>query len=225
MRFPWAPKPRSAPLDELREQLANAQASHESAKAATQAAQTVFDDAGEPGAEKALLAARNAEQSAAEHLGRAERLVEAAESQRRAEERARLQARRTELEAKTALPALLAACDPDFRRAADALVAFADARIVLARRAVEFQALERELEGIAQTLGEPRLNGIVENPDGTATMHSNGSHADLPTSPGGILMHLTPRLEGLVSEHPLHSLAQQMAEAGPCTYTGPDADA
>lgn len=224
-QLPWSPKPRTAPLEELREQLANARSSHAAAQAATEGAQTVFDDTGEASAEKALLAARSAEQSAAEHLGRAARLVEAAEGQGRAEERAHLQARRAELEAKTTLPALLAACDPDFRRAADALVAFADARVALAKRSVEFAALERELEGVAQALGEPRANGIVENADGTATMHSFSSHADLPSSPGGILMRLTPLLEGLPSAHPLHRTAQQLADAGPCFYSGPDTDA
>jgi len=219
MKFPWSPKPRNAPLDELREQLTNARSAYQSAQAATQAAQIAFDDDGAATAEKALLAARSAEQSAAEHLARAERLVGAAEAQRAADERARLQKKRAELEAKTTLPALLKVCDPDFQRAADALVAFADARVALARRAAEFQALERELEGVTQALGQPRPNGIVENPDGTATMHSFSSNADLASSAGGILMHLTPLLEGLPSEHPLHKVAQQLSEAGPCFYS------
>src|SRR6478735_7632365 len=132
MKFPWSPKPRNAPLDELREQLTNARTAYQSAQAATQAAQTAFDDDGAASAEKALLGARSAENSAAEHLARAERLISAAEAQRAAEERSRLQAKRAELEVKTTLPALLKACDADFKRAADALVTFAEARIVLA---------------------------------------------------------------------------------------------
>jgi len=222
--FPWSLKPRTASLEELREQLGNARASYESAQAATQSAQTVFDDAGEASAEKALLAARSAEQSAAEHLGRAERLVEAAENQRKAEERARLKARRAELEAQTSFPALNAACGPLFQAAADHLAAFADARVALAKQAADFLALETELEAVTVALGEPRKRGIIENEDGTSTLYSVRSDADLAADAGSILVRLAPRLESLPSQHPLHALVHELAEAGPCHFTGVDAD-
>jgi len=66
-------------------------AAHVAAQAATKLAQDVFDVHGDGSAEKSLNAARTAEQSAAEHLGRASRLVDKAEGEAATARKARLE--------------------------------------------------------------------------------------------------------------------------------------
>lgn len=220
MKFPWTPKPRTAPLAELIEQVANAKTSLEAALSATKSAEIAFDDAGDASAEKALIAARAAEQSAFEHLGRAERLVAAANDQRKAEERAKLNARRAELEAKTTFSALTRACEPHVKRAADHLVAFAQSRIELAKQAAAFKALEDELEVVTMQLGEPRKRGIFENPDGSATCYSVDEHSQFAAQAEPILQLLEERVRGLAPQHPLRLLVTQLQAAGPCNYAG-----
>jgi hypothetical protein len=217
-------KPKESTAAELQEDLQRAEADHAEASAAERTAWLEFRESG--GDNASSKAHDTAKFTASASLKQVERLreeVAAANARELEAQRLKLKARRAELEAKTTLPSLLAVCDPDLRRATDALVAFADARIALARRAVEFAALERELEGVTRALGEPRPNGIVENADGTATMHSVPSHADLAFSPGAILARVAPILEALPSSHPLHRISQVLAESGNSYYTGVDA--
>lgn len=151
LRLPWTPKPRTASLEELREQLANAKASHADAQKATASAQAVFDDSGDASAEKALLAARAAEQSAGEHLARAERLADAAETQRKAEQRADLEREAAKLTAELAAP------DPEEARlVAEEAAAYEKAvNVRLARRANNESRVERmwRLQHISRELG------------------------------------------------------------------------
>ena len=149
-QLPWSLKPPTAPLKELREQLANAQASYEAAQAATQTAQVAFDDAGDDGAQKALDTAEIAEKKAKAHVGRAERLVEAAENQRKAEERAALereaQALEEELSAKNAEDEQLVRAEvAGYLAAAEARAARHDRSAALIGRAHRLQAIRGEL--------------------------------------------------------------------------------
>ncbi|HEY4158681.1 MAG TPA: hypothetical protein VGM29_11315 [Polyangiaceae bacterium] len=155
MKLPWTPAPRTASLEELREQLSNAKATHADAQKATSSAQAAFDDAGDPSAEKALLAARGTEQSIGEHLARAERLFAAADAARRAEERAELERKRDDLASKLSRAAITDAgsglADAEYR----ARRAVAD--IVTQRLALtaEFRKLQHELRGVHSALGMP----------------------------------------------------------------------
>ncbi|HEX3851931.1 MAG TPA: hypothetical protein VHW01_13255, partial [Polyangiaceae bacterium] len=151
LKLPWTPKPRTASLEELREQLANAKASHAEALKATGSAQATFDDAGDTSAEKALTAARAAEQSASEHLARAQRLASAAEARRKAEERAELEREATDLESELGAP------DPEeVRLVAAEVAAYTAAVTARLDRYVHNQARidrKRRLHGIRRQLG------------------------------------------------------------------------
>lgn len=153
MKLPWTPKPRTASLEELREQLANAKATHVDAQTATHSAQVAFDDAGDPSAEKALLAARAAEQSASEHLARAERLAAAAEEKRKAEERTELERQATEIETK------LNDGNPESARLAQVmarqLLEFSNTRAESRANLVARQQLRSQLDSIRVQLGAP----------------------------------------------------------------------
>jgi hypothetical protein len=96
--FDWL-RPRSATLLELREQREHAITAYQATQAATAAAQDAFDADGSPSAEKALHAARDAERSAFEHLGRSERLLAAAELAEKERQREVNERRLNELEA------------------------------------------------------------------------------------------------------------------------------
>jgi phage/plasmid-associated DNA primase len=149
--FEWL-KPRGATLAELQEQHRHAVTAYEATQAATALAQDGFDNDGSASAEKALHAARDAERSAFEHLGRSERLLAAGElaekerereaNERKAAELARAiadRSRATEIEAATATAA----------------AAFVDALLAERANNAARRQLQHELDAVRIALGNP----------------------------------------------------------------------
>jgi hypothetical protein len=96
MKLPFI-RPRTASLEELRAQLDHAQNTHASAQAAVEAARQAFYETGTADSEQAVRVARESEQSAFEHVGRARYLLDKAEEARAAELRLTKTERRAEL--------------------------------------------------------------------------------------------------------------------------------
>ncbi len=101
MKLPWI-RTGSASVAELRQQLDAAHTAENAATRATEAAQRAFDADGSAPSEKALLAARDAERGAAEHVARAERLLAAGEQAEAAELRKVNERRKAEIETQLA---------------------------------------------------------------------------------------------------------------------------
>ena len=93
--------------------------------------------------------------------------------------------------------------------------------MALARRANVFRRLERELADVLAGLGETPLRGIVDNGDGTSSVHSAAVHGELCASAGPLSDLLARHTVGLPSDHPLHAIARFVLESGPVHFTGP----
>jgi hypothetical protein len=151
--LPWI-KRRGATLEELQQQVQAARAAYKEVQIMVIVAQVAFDD--DPSTEKALIAARAIEQSAREHVGRADRLLAQAEESDRAAKRAELERRRDEISAQLGPAELERLRGPGRDAEVAALINAINTRV--ARYEVERQilAIGRELDAVCEQLGEPR---------------------------------------------------------------------
>jgi hypothetical protein len=95
-------RPKTAPVEDQRDQLARLKEAHAAAQRAVQEAQEAFDLEGTPATQKALAKAQEAEREAADYLGRAQRNLQAAEAVRAAAERETKEQQAKELRAQLA---------------------------------------------------------------------------------------------------------------------------
>jgi hypothetical protein len=146
-------KPNGASLEELHAQLDAARAARQEAEDAFVKVRAAFD--ADPSSEPELLAARDAELLAVEHVGRAERLLKAGEEKAAAERKARLKQRREELEAQLQGGVLKQRREPGVRAEVTALVAAAEARLARRREEEVIASLQFELVEVRKQLGEP----------------------------------------------------------------------
>jgi hypothetical protein len=146
-------RPRTATVEELREQLEHAAKAYEDATVAVESAQQSFDDSGSDAAAKSLTAARDVARFAGEHRDRARRILDEAEAKRAVEERAALQAKHDALKAELDAPDKVDA-DLEEQEAGGYVAAFK----VRAARWEHFQqraAKRQQLQIMSHALGYP----------------------------------------------------------------------
>lgn len=153
MKLPWI-KPPTATVAELREQLEHAQSAHTDAEKAIAVAQSDFDAAVTPTTEKALRSARETAQASAEHLGRAQRLLAAAEEREATKQRQEFERQKADIE--KSLAALRKRASDDLIDAeVEALGAVADVRVQRLELRDEIREVRRNLAIVRGKLGEP----------------------------------------------------------------------
>jgi hypothetical protein len=146
-------KPRDATLSDLQHQLTEARAAHQQSIEAVAIAQVTFDD--DPSALRGLLEAQQAERSAAAHVGRAERLFEAANAKAQAEERVKLERRFEKLQEQLSLPALQRLRAPTRDAEIEALKHVVAAHVERLKVETQVRELESDLKRVRVQLGEP----------------------------------------------------------------------
>ena len=148
----WKPKPRTATLEELKQQLSEATTAQAEAQRAVESAQRAFDDDGAEASAKGLARAREAADLASEHVARAKRLLAAAEATKAAEDRAELERRRATIRSQVSDQTK----DRELEAAeVRAFVAVVEARLARRRHNQRRFELESELLRLGTALGEP----------------------------------------------------------------------
>lgn len=152
MKLPKWMKRGDASLEQLEGQHAQAQKLVDSATVAVATAEDAFD--ADPGQEQALLDARTAEQSAREHLARAERLLAKKRAEVAEARRAELERRKAELEAGLTRLAIYDELEPTLNREVELICELVELRVQRVAKRREVQGRERELASVARELGD-----------------------------------------------------------------------
>lgn len=167
MKLPFTKKP-SATIEELQQQLEDAQNAHEDAVADVDKALAEFDASGSDATEKALLVAREAEQTCREYVGRAERLLRAAEAREATAKKAALEAKLAGLQNELSRAALQQAEAPLVQAEVDALLVVAgiraqrrELRAQYAKKIAELRTAKVAL-GLELSVREPEEAGVEE---------------------------------------------------------------
>ena len=218
MKFPWK-KPREATAAELRADLERAKAEVLTAEADEAAAWSKFRESGGDGAaSKAHDVAEAAANDARKQVARLVEDVPAAEAREVEAAHAKLRVRRDALRSQLTHDGVLTACASDHEAAVANLVAFANARMALARQGAKFRGLERELAGVLADLGESPLHGIVDDGSGESRLYSTPEYSTECYSPSPIADRLARLTAGLPTEHPLYVLERFVRESGPVRF-------
>ena len=172
-------KGRDASLAQLTEQLSGTQGAHAQAAAAVARAQDAFDEDGSPAASKRLIAARESEAMAADHVARAERLLAAAQKRLADDRRAELETRAEELHAKLAAARALRA---------GGVQAEAEALMNAVKAYGQRVAIERRISGVGQELQQVTSElygeqGMIRNEHAVAAPYVHASAELLAAMP------------------------------------------
>jgi hypothetical protein len=147
-------RPPTAPPPDLEAQLTAARAACESATAAVASAQAAFDADGGTDTLAALTSARDAERACAEHVARAQRLLDAAREREAAAARVELEQQVSELERQLDERASNGDA-PLLQREIDAWLAVVAAREARHEHLIDLQRRRTEIGRLRAALGEP----------------------------------------------------------------------
>lgn len=153
MKLPWI-KPKTAPRDDLLEQLDAAKTARTLAWSEVEKAQARFDADGAILAEKELIDARGEAERADLHLGRAERLLQAHDQAEADAKRQAAEARIAEITRRLSKPEMDVAQGPLAKREAEVLLRYAEIRT---EREVLYQTMKNlvlERYQLQKTFGE-----------------------------------------------------------------------